>query len=69
MYFADLVLINLDSSWEVNSSNILSKSQWSPFEGTTFSSSIDTTFVSGEIAYENGRVNTSVRGQRLTFER
>ena len=68
-YFADLVLINLDSSWEVNSSNILSKCQWSPFEGTTFSSSIDTTFVSGEIAYENGRVNTSVRGQRLTFER
>lgn len=68
-YFADLVLINLDSSWEVNASNILSKCQWSPFEGTTFSSSIDTTFVSGEIAYENGRVNTSVRGQRLTFER
>ncbi|MBR9832037.1 dihydroorotase [bacterium] len=68
-YFADLVLINLDSSWEVNSSNILSKCQWSPFEGTTFRSSIDTTFVSGEIAYENGRVNTSVRGQRLTFER
>jgi dihydroorotase len=68
-YFADLVLVNLNSPWQVNTSNILSKCKWSPFEGTTFSSSIDTTFVSGAIAYENGTVNDEIRGQRLTFER
>ncbi len=68
-YFADLVLVNLDSSWTVSKENILSKCQWSPFTNYTFSSSVDTTFINGEIAYKNGKLNDSVRGKRLTFDR
>ncbi|MDZ7607004.1 MAG: dihydroorotase [Cyclobacteriaceae bacterium] len=67
-YFADLVLVDPDSPWTVNSSNILYKCGWSPFDGQQFSSSVTHTFVSGHLAYENGRFDESVRGQRLTFQ-
>ncbi|WP_128331597.1 dihydroorotase [Apibacter sp. HY039] len=67
-YYADLVLINPDKNYTVTKDNILYKCQWSPFEGYTFSSSIDTTFLNGKIAFENGKVN-EVRGKALEFER
>ena len=68
-YFADLVLVNLDKPWTVKKDTILSKCQWSPFMDYTFSSSVDTTFINGQIAYQNGQLNDSVRGKRLTFDR
>ncbi|HIE45268.1 MAG TPA: dihydroorotase, partial [Flavobacteriaceae bacterium] len=49
--------------------NILYKCGWSPFEGTTFSSSILTTFVNGTIMYDNGTFNETVKGKRLLFNR
>jgi len=63
-YWADLVLVDLT----VTKENILYKCGWSPFEGTTFRSSIDTTIVSGQIAYQNGQIIPS-KGLRLTFDR
>ncbi len=68
-YWADLVLVNLQQPQAVERSNILYKCGWSPFEGTTFSSAITHTLVSGQVAYEHGKVNNSVTGQRLAFER
>ena len=68
-FFADATLINLNQSWEVNKSNVLSKCGWSPFEGHTFKSSIVHTFVSGHLAYSNGKFDESKRGMRLTFDR
>ncbi len=68
-YFADLVLIDLNKPWTVNKENILSKCQWSPFEGTTFKSQVTHTFVSGHLAYENGALNESKLGKRLSFDR
>ncbi|TKB95521.1 dihydroorotase [Pedobacter cryophilus] len=68
-YFADLVLVDLNSAYEVNKSNILSKCGWSPFEGQTFHSQITHTFVSGHLAYENGTFNENKLGERLSFER
>ena len=35
-YFADLVLIDLNSSWKVEKKNILYKCNWSPFEDVCF---------------------------------
>jgi dihydroorotase len=68
-YAADLVLVNPKNNWTVSKENILYKCGWSIFEGTTFSSSITYTFVNGNLAYSNGKLNDSVLGKRLTFNR
>ncbi len=68
-YFADLVLVDLDNSWTVDKSNILYKCGWSPFEGNTFRSKISSTFVSGNLIYDNGTFNETKKGRRLTFNR
>ena len=67
-YFADLVLVNLNSPWKVED-NILYKCGWSPFNGEIFNSKITHTLVNGHLVYENGRFNTSKKGMRLTFDR
>jgi len=68
-YFADLVLVDLNSSWTVEKSNVLSKCGWSPFEGTAFRSKVTHTFVNGHLAYADGKFDDSRRGKRLTFTR
>ncbi len=68
-YFADLVLVNLNSPWKVSTENILYKCGWSPFEGVTFKSSVTNTFVSGHLAYDSGMFDETKRGKRILFER
>lgn len=68
-YYADLVLVDLDSPWKVTKENILAKCKWSPFEGHQFKSSITHTFVSGHLAYKHGLLDETTLGQRLTFNR
>ncbi|MBV6643787.1 MAG: dihydroorotase [Cyclobacteriaceae bacterium] len=68
-YKADLALVNLNKPWTVDNSNILAKCGWSPFEGHQFKSSIEKTFVSGHLAYSDGKLNDSQLGQRLYFDR
>ena len=68
-YHADLVLVNLDEPWQVSRENVLSKCGWSPFEGQVFHSRVKHTFVSGHLAYSDGKFDESVKGQRLLFER
>jgi dihydroorotase len=68
-YYADLVIVDLDSPWTVGKKNILSKCGWSPFEGHTFKSKITHTIVSGHLAYENGTFHEEQKGQRLKFSR
>jgi dihydroorotase len=65
-YFADLVLVNPNKPYTVSSENILYKCGWSPFEGNTFSTSIEKTILNGSVAFENGVVN-DIRGEALTF--
>lgn len=68
-YYADLVLIDTNKSQTVSKNNILYKCGWSPFEGTTFSSSITHTFVNGNLMYNKGVINENVKGKRITFNR
>ncbi|MGJ8548124.1 dihydroorotase [Winogradskyella wichelsiae] len=68
-YFADLVIINPQSPWTVNKSNILYKCGWSPFEGNTFKSRITHTFVNGRLVYNNFNILDVKAGERLTFDR
>lgn len=67
-YYADLVLVNPNAAWTVAPENILYKCGWAPFEGTTFDHSVSKTWVNGNLVYDNGQFNESVRGQRLLFE-
>lgn len=66
-YYADIVVVDPSRSYSVQQSNILYKCGWSPFEGYTFSSSINKTFVNGEMVYENNKVAEGTNGMRLSF--
>ena len=66
-YFADLVLLRRDP-YTVSSQMILSKCGWSPFEGTSLSWRVDTTFVNGRIAFQNGTASDQTSGCRLQFD-
>ena len=68
-YFADLVLIDTNKPQTVSKDNILYKCGWSPFEGTTFSSTITHTFVNGILMYNNGVFDDKTKGKRITFNR
>ena len=68
-YFADLVLVDPKSPTTVSKANLHYKCGWSPFEGHTFSSSINSVFVNGHLAYTNGVFDESLKGSALTFSR
>ncbi len=68
-YFADLVIVDPHNPWRVERSNLLAKAGWSPFEGLEFESRITHTFVSGHLAFENGKLNDQKTGERLSFHR
>ena len=68
-YFADLVVVDPKQSITVSKDNLLYKCGWSPFEGTTFSHIVDSTFVNGKCVYTKGRIQESGNGSRLTFNR
>ncbi|MFN2438560.1 MAG: dihydroorotase [Chitinophagaceae bacterium] len=68
-YFADLVIVDFKNSTSVTKANILYKCGWSPFEGQTFPATITHTFVNGNLIWENGIWNESVKGKRLLFNR
>lgn len=66
-YYADLVLVDPETSWTVNPDNILYKCGWSPFEGHTFHHAVWKTFVNGQLVYSDGRVNEDVRGMEVRY--
>jgi dihydroorotase len=67
-YWADLVLID-DTPMTVRREDVLSKCGWSPFEGTTFHTSIASTWVNGVQVWNGTRLVGLPQGQRLQFER
>jgi len=68
-YWADLVLVDPEAGQTVSAENILCKTGWSPFEGYHFNSVVTHTFVSGRLAWENGRLHEVGSGMRLFFNR
>jgi dihydroorotase len=66
-YFADLTLVDLNSQWTVAKDNLLYKCGWSPLEGTTFQTAIKQTFVNGNLVYDNGSFNETIKGMELTI--
>ena len=68
-YFADLVLVDLDSPWIVKKENVLYKCGWSPMEGVSFSSRVRKTFVNGNLVFDEGKIDENIKGERLLFNR
>lgn len=68
-FFADLVVVDVNSPWSVKKDNILYKCGWSPFEGTIFKSRVTHTFVNGHLAYKNFKFLDVKNAKRLTFNR
>ena len=68
-YAADLVLVDPNKPHTVTRVEVMSKCGRSPFEGETFSSPIVSTFVNGQRVWNPVKIDHSVRGQRLTFDR
>ena len=68
-YWADLVVVNPQAVTAVDEEPIYAKCGWTPFRGFTFRARVTHTFVSGQLAYENGRFDEGVCGRALEFAR
>ena len=68
-YYADLVIVDMDKANTVNKENILYKCGWSPLEGIVMPASVTHTFVNGNLVYNNGKFDESVKGMRMQFSR
>ena len=64
-YYADLTIVDLDTSFMVEKENVLYKCGWSPLEGTIFHSKVTHTFVNGNLVYNNGTFNEAQKGMAL----
>jgi dihydroorotase len=67
--WADIVLFDLEKEWTVDKSNIHYRCGWSPFEGHTFRGGVESTIVSGHLAWHDGRFDETKKGERLRFRR
>ncbi len=68
-YFADAVVVDINATTTVSPENILYKCGWSPLENFVFPASIEKTFVSGNMVWNEGKVDESVIGLRMLFNR
>ncbi|MEG4939146.1 dihydroorotase [Microcoleus sp. F4-D5] len=65
---ADLVLVDLDNYRPVVREEMVTKCGWSPFEGWNLTGWPAVTVVGGKVVFENGKLDTNVRGEALTFD-
>ncbi|MCF8246647.1 MAG: dihydroorotase [Saprospiraceae bacterium] len=65
--WADLVLVDLNKEWTVGKNNLYYKCGWSPFEGHVFKGNVESTIVSGHLAWHGGQFYEEKKGERLMF--
>jgi dihydroorotase len=65
---ADLVLVDLEKYRPVVGKEMASKCGWSSFEGWNLTGWPVVTIVGGKVVFENGKLDTDVRGKALTFD-
>lgn len=69
-HYADLVLVDTDSSTLTTHENSLYKCGWTPFAGHTFSAQIKSTWVNGNLVFDNQEIKaTEDSAMRLSFKR
>ena len=67
--WADVIIVDPEKEWTVTKDNVHYKCGWSPFEGHTFKGYVETTIVSGHVAYHEGVFDESKKGERMLFNR
>jgi len=67
--WADVVLFDTSHKWEINKSNIFYRCAWSPFEGHRFKGKVNSTIVSGHLAWHGGQFDDHKKGKRMLFNR
>ena len=67
-YKADIAVVKeVPEGLTITDADVVSKCGWTPLNGSTVHHRVVMTMVNGEVAYAHGKVNDSVRGERLTF--
>ncbi|MBK7007537.1 MAG: dihydroorotase [Saprospiraceae bacterium] len=66
--FADIAIVNPNTGWTVDKSNIHYKAGWSPLEGHTFKGKVEHTLVNGKLIYSKGDFLEPGHGSRLQFK-
>jgi dihydroorotase len=65
--WADLSIVDLEKRWKITPENLFYKCKWSPLLGKTMRGQVETTIVSGYLAYQNGRFLEGKMGERVLF--
>ena len=68
-YYADLVLVDPNTHWQVLTGRYYTKCGWTPMDERTFQWKVRRTIVNGKTAYSDGIVIDGVRGKALVFDR
>ncbi|MEO6133418.1 MAG: amidohydrolase family protein, partial [Saprospiraceae bacterium] len=66
-FYADIVMLNTKKETQVTKENILYKCGWSALEGKTLPGKIESTWVNGNLVFEDGVVVGQPSGKRLKF--
>ncbi|MGD2180723.1 dihydroorotase [Lusitaniella coriacea] len=66
-YDADIVLVDLENYRPVLREELQTKCGWSPFEGRELTGWAQYTIVGGQVVYDRGKLDTTVRGTALSF--
>lgn len=64
-YDADLVLVDPDKSFVVRAAESESSQGYTPFEGLELTGRVESTYLRGEMIYDNGKIIGAPRGQYL----
>lgn len=65
---ADVTLVDLNKKKIVRGAEMFTKVKWSPYEGMELHGWPVTTIVGGQVVFENGKVNESVRGTEIEIQ-
>ena len=68
-YFADLVLVDLNSPWKITDENLRYKCGWSPLSGNRVRSKIRSVLVNGHLVFSENSISEEKKGMRLTFSK
>ncbi|MBK9272548.1 MAG: dihydroorotase [Saprospiraceae bacterium] len=68
-YFADFILLDLNSQTLVRKEELFYKCKWSPLEGKLLTGKICSTWVNGHMIYDGHKISDRSSAQRLSFDR
>jgi dihydroorotase len=68
-YYADIAVVHrVNDGYTLTDADVISRCGWTPLNGMTMHHKVVRTYVNGKVAYNDGQVNESTRGCRLTFK-